>query len=124
VHSGQAQYAVLVGRNDWIKRHPELVKRVLKSLARAEEYVVQHPAQAKAILKKRYQHDDAYVARVWPEHQFSLSLDQALVLAMEDEARWMIKNKLTSEKQIPDFMNYIYVDGLKAVKPEAVKIIR
>jgi NitT/TauT family transport system substrate-binding protein len=124
VHSGQAQYAVLVGRNDWIRQNPELVKRVLKSLAWAEEYVVRHPAQAKAILKKRYQHNDAYVARVWPEHQFSLSLDQALVLAMEDEARWMIKNKLTTEKQIPDFMNYIYIDGLKAVKPEAVNVIR
>jgi hypothetical protein len=43
---------------------------------------------------------------------------------MEDEARWMIKNKLTSEKKVPDFINYIYVDRLKAVKPEAVNIIR
>lgn len=44
--------------------------------------------------------------------------------AIEDEARWMIKNKLTNQKQIPGFMNYIYVDGLRAVKPEAVNIIR
>jgi NitT/TauT family transport system substrate-binding protein len=61
---------------------------------------------------------------VWHENNFSLSLDQSLIVAMEDDARWMIKNKLTTEKQIPDFVNYIYVDGLKAVKPEAVKIIR
>ena len=124
MHSGQAQYAVLVGRNDWIRQHPEIVKRVLNSLAQAEEYVVRHPTEAKAILKKWYQYDDAYVATVWTEHQFSLSLDQSLITAMEDEARWMIKNNLTRKKQIPDFMNYIYVDGLKAVKPEAVMIIR
>jgi len=124
VHSGQAQYSVLIGRNDWIRRNPELVKRVLRSLMRAEEYVVRHPTEAKAILKRRYQHDDAYVARVWPEYQFSLSLDQTLILALEDEARWMIKNNLTTEKHVPDFLNYIYVDGLKAVKPEAVNIIR
>ncbi len=31
---------------------------------------------------------------------------------------------LTNEKQIPDFLNYIYEDDLKAVKPEAVNIIR
>jgi NitT/TauT family transport system substrate-binding protein len=42
---------------------------------------------------------------------------------MEDEVRWMIKNNLTNEKQVPDFVNYIYADGLKAVKPEAVNII-
>jgi NitT/TauT family transport system substrate-binding protein len=91
---------------------------------RAEEYVVRHPTEAKAILQKQYKYDDAHVARVWPEHQFSLSLDQSLVAAMEDEARWMIKNNMTAEKNVPDFMNYIYVDGLKAIKPEAVNIIR
>ena len=43
---------------------------------------------------------------------------------MEDEARWMITNNLTTEKQVPNFLDYIYEDGLKAVKPEAVNIIR
>jgi NitT/TauT family transport system substrate-binding protein len=45
-------------------------------------------------------------------------------VATEDEARWMITNNLTRDKQVPDFLNYIYVDGLNAVKPEAVNIIR
>ncbi len=31
---------------------------------------------------------------------------------------------LTNEKPVPDFLNYIYLDGLKAVKPEAVSIIQ
>jgi NitT/TauT family transport system substrate-binding protein len=124
IHSGQAMYAILICRNDWIKEHPELVKRVLNSLTQAEEYVLRHPTEAKAILKKQYQYDDAYVARIWPEHQFSLTLDQSLITAMEDEARWMTKNNLTKEKTVPDFTNYIYVDGLKAVKPDAVNIIR
>jgi NitT/TauT family transport system substrate-binding protein len=43
---------------------------------------------------------------------------------MEDEARWMIKNNLTTEKTVPDFLDYIYVDGLEAVKPEVVSIVR
>lgn len=124
VQSGQAVYSVLICRNDWLGRHPDLVRRVLKSLAESEEFIVRHPAEAKAILQKRYNYGDAYVARVWPEHQLSLSLDQSLVTAMEDEARWMIKNSLTREKEIPDFGNFIYSDGLKAVKPEAVRIIR
>jgi NitT/TauT family transport system substrate-binding protein len=68
--------------------------------------------------------DDAYLEIIWQRYQFSLSLDQSLILAMEDEARWMIKNKLTKENQVPNFMNYLYLDGLKAVKPEAVNIIR
>jgi NitT/TauT family transport system substrate-binding protein len=121
---GQAAFGTLVGKNDWIVRHPELVKRVLNSLGQAEDYVIRHPAEAKAAIQKRLNYDDGYMATIWPEHQLSLSFDQSLITAMEDEARWMIRNNLTKEKQVPDFLNYIYVDGLKTVKPEAVNIIR
>ena len=122
--SGQSLYALMISTDGWITKHPELVSRFLKSLAQAEEYAFRHPSEAKVIVQKALNLSAAYMETVWSQNQFSLSLDQALILAMEDEARWMIKNNLTSEKQIPDFMNYIYVDGLKAVKPEAVKIIR
>lgn len=43
--------------------------------------------------------------------------------AMEDEAQRMISNNLTTEKGLLDLMNYIWVDGLRTVKPEAVNII-
>jgi NitT/TauT family transport system substrate-binding protein len=43
---------------------------------------------------------------------------------MEEEARWMIRNNLTGEKQVPNFLDYIYEDGLKAVRPAAVNIVR
>ena len=61
---------------------------------------------------------------VWSQNQYSLSLDQSLIVAMEDEARWMISNGLTTEKHVPDFLNYIYEDGLRAIKPETVTIVR
>ena len=35
----------------------------------------------------------------------------------------MINNNFTGEKKIPDFARYLYVEGLKAIKPEAVNII-
>jgi len=123
-HSVQPQYSVLVARNDWIKKNPDLVKRVLKSINQAEEYAAKNPAGAKAILQKRFKHDAAYVSNIWKEHQFYLFLDQGLVAAMEDEARWMMRNNLTHEKNMPNFLEYIYSDGLKAVRPEAVNIIR
>ncbi len=120
----QAAYSVIASRNEWIYNHLEAINRFLKSLGQAEEYIINHPAQAKAIVQKRINHDDAYMATIWPKHQFSLSLDQSLVLAMEDEARWMLNNNLTTEKNVPDFLDYINEDGLKEVKPEAVNIIR
>jgi len=36
----------------------------------------------------------------------------------------MISNGLTSEKNVPNFLNYIYDEALSKVKPEAVNIIK
>ncbi len=64
------------------------------------------------------------MATIWPLHQYSLTLDQSLITAMEDEGRWMIDNNLTNERQLPNFLDSVHEDGLKAIKPEAVNIIR
>ena len=68
--------------------------------------------------------DDAYMNTVWPHYQFLLSLDQSLITAMEDEARWMIENDLTSQAEVPDFGDYIYENVLREIKPDRVNIIR
>jgi NitT/TauT family transport system substrate-binding protein len=90
----------------------------------AEEYAIRNPAEAKAIVQESLGLDSAYMETVWSQNHFSLSLDQSLILAMEDEARWMIAHGLTPETELPDFLDYIYVDGMEAVKPDAVNIIR
>ncbi|RJR50322.1 MAG: hypothetical protein C4576_05735 [Desulfobacteraceae bacterium] len=124
LQSGQPGYGTLACRNDWIEIHRGAMKRFLASLARAEEYILRNPAGAKAVLRKRLNYDDVFTETIWTENQFSLFLDQSLITAMEDEARWMIKNGLTSEKAVPDFLKYIHEDGLKAVKSHGVSIIR
>ncbi len=121
---GQYIFGLIVSSEEWTTAHPELVDRFLKSLALAEEYVARHPAEAKAMMQNKLNVDASFAESAWSRDQFFLSLDQSLVLAMEDEARWMIDNGLTNQKVVPDFMEYIYVDGLKAVRPEAVNLIR
>ena len=43
---------------------------------------------------------------------------------MEDQACWMTKNDLTTETEVPDFLDFIDENPLKAVNPGVVKIIR
>ncbi|MBI5583939.1 MAG: NrtA/SsuA/CpmA family ABC transporter substrate-binding protein [Deltaproteobacteria bacterium] len=122
--SSQPAFGLLVGRQDWLIQHAVTVKHFLKSLAQAEEYLQRHPDEAKAIVQKRLNYDDAYLASVWPLHRFRLSLDQTLIVAMKDEAQWMINNNLIGETQIPDLGGFLHTDSLQAVRPEAVTIIR
>jgi len=34
-----------------------------------------------------------------------------------------MRNKMVSATKIPNYLDYIYMDALKAVKPEAIEII-
>ncbi|MBI5583363.1 MAG: NrtA/SsuA/CpmA family ABC transporter substrate-binding protein [Deltaproteobacteria bacterium] len=122
--SSQLLYWNMVVKDVRSAKQDRLIKKVLRSLLQAEKYLVGHPEEAKDIVRTRLRYDNAYLEEVWPKQQFFLSLDQSLIAALEDEARWMIQNKLTTEKKVPDFLEYIYLEGLKAVKPEAVSIIR
>ncbi len=122
LQAGQANFALLVCRNDWAKQHPELVQRFLKSLVQADVFVVDHAAEAQTILADHEGTDIAYVEGIWSEHQFSVSLDQSLVLALEDEARWTAETS-GSGATIPNFLDFIYTDGLKAADPDAVTIV-
>lgn len=121
---GQLTYFNLFGTAPWVESNPQVITRLLRSLVQAENYMANHTDEVKAVVQKRLKYDDAYINAIWSEHQFTVSLDQSLILAMEDQARWMINNNLTTEKQVPDFPKYIYTDGLKTVKPGAVNIIK
>ena len=124
LQSGQYAYWNLVSTTDWTKKHSDVLRRLMKSLVQAEDYIARHQDEAKSIVRKRMNFDHTYMEVIWPRYQFGLSLEQSLITAMEDEARWMMKNKLTGEKTVPNFLINIYEDALKTVKPGAVSIVR
>ena len=94
----------------------------MRALSRADEYVVHHPDRARDIIQKRLGYSDEYMESIWKEHQFSLSLDQAYILTMEDEARWLIKNQFSATQSMPNFLNVIYFDAIEETKPTMVTI--
>ena len=99
LQSSQQAYWNLVSTGNWAKNHSNIVKRLMKSMTQAEDYLARHQDEAKAIVRKRMKFDDAFMERLWPRYQFSLSLDQSLIAAMEDEARWMMSNNLPLKRK-------------------------
>jgi ABC-type nitrate/sulfonate/bicarbonate transport system substrate-binding protein len=119
----QNAFGVLTCRNDWIASHPETIGKVMESLIEAGKYEFSHPEESKAILQERLNYTGEYMAAIWPQQQYSLTLDMSLVTAMEDEGRWMINSNLTGVTTIPNFRKCIYTQGLEKISPEAVNII-
>jgi ABC-type nitrate/sulfonate/bicarbonate transport system substrate-binding protein len=121
--SGTPVFSLVASTDEWIAGHPEHAERFLASLLQAEEYAIKHPAEARAIVQRRLNLDAAYTDTVWEQNQFSVSLDQSLILAMEDEARWMIRNNLTNATSVPDFRSHIHKESLETIRPASVNII-
>ena len=121
--SGQSSYWLLLSKEDLITKNPEIIKRTLKALLQAEKFVKTNEDEAKAILAF-HDFDAQFINDIWQKLDYTISLPQALIIAMEDGARWRIKKGLTDATEVPNYLYYIYMDALEEVKPRAVGIIR
>ena len=122
VQSNQEGYGLIFCRDSWLSQNPELVIRFLKALNQAENYLVSNPSAAENITQKALNRTDTEIAELWSQVSWPLSLDQALPLAMQEEAIWLVNNNQTNANSVPNFLNYIYFPGLEEVNPNAVTI--
>lgn len=122
--SDQDFYFILIGREEWVESHPSELERFLRALVQAEEFVEANNEAAQQMIMKRFDYESTYIQYIWLRQQFLLSLPQALIIAMEDEARWRIENDLTDKTVVPNYLDFIYWDPLEIVRPSAITIIR
>ncbi len=123
VQSNQLAYVDLICTNSWAQQNPDLIVRFLKSMVQAQNYLLTHQNQSIAIVTNALNYSSSYLPTVWSDYQFSVSLDQAQILALQDEAQWLIGNNLTDANSVPNFLTYIYLNGLMIADPEAITII-
>ena len=114
----------IAAKQDFVKSNPETVKRFLRALLKAENLAAKNPDEAQSIMSAATRIDKNLIREVWNNFHYQLELSQMLLITLEDETRWAMNNKFADRAEMPDYRSYIYTDGLKAVKPEAVKLNR
>jgi NitT/TauT family transport system substrate-binding protein len=113
----------LVTTRSFLAGQRRTLERVLRALDQGERFCAQSPALARALLPPSVRAQSSRPDTPWPALRFKLTLDQGLILAMEDEARWAIRHRMTERSGPPNYLDYIYIDGLDAVAPAAVTLI-
>ena len=113
-----------VPNRNFMENNPETLKRFLKAIEKGEEFIQKNKEEAINIVSQRLKLDKELVVSVWDDFEFQLILDQAIIITLEDEARWAIDNNLTEATEVPNYLDYIYFDALEEIKPKAVTIIR
>lgn len=122
--SGQLYYWVTYTRADDIRNRPEMIRKYLHALDDAETFLSTHPKEAKEIFQRHLNITGDSPDRFLNEYRFALSLDQGLIIAMEDEARWMGEQNMTGGKTPPSYLNMIEQNPMREIKPTGVTIIR
>jgi ABC-type nitrate/sulfonate/bicarbonate transport system substrate-binding protein len=120
---GQKYYWLLVGTEALAASRPQVLERLFRALEQAEKFLQSHPKEAIGIIAGQINVDPAVVEAAWKRSTYALSLDQALLITMEDEARWMIGNKLTDQNRVPNFLHYLNGELLTRVNPRTVGIV-
>jgi len=117
-------YFVVIAKETWIKNNPTAAERFIKSMVETEDYIKDNPEEAKEFAKNRFDYESDYMDYSWPNQEFAVTLEQAMLITFEDQARWRIKQGLTDATEVPNYLDYIYMDALEEVKPKAIGIIR
>lgn len=114
----------LAGTRDYVAGHPETLKKVLRAVIQGARFCASDPEAARALMAATSEKLDTSRWKVlWPAYRFHVALDQGLLLALEDETRWAMVNKLSDQTAMPNYLDHIYLDALEAVAPAAVTVI-
>jgi len=114
----------LVAGEELLKQQPEVLRRVLAALDRANAFARSDSDRAVRVVAQALELDEAVVKADWNPLNFTLALNQSFIIFLEEQARWAIKRRLVESTAVPNFMEWIHTDALAAVKAEAVSLIR
>lgn len=117
-------FFLLIARESTLSSRPDAVRRFLRAMVQAADYAQDHGEKSRLTVRRRLGSDEPYSKAIWGKLTFEIALPQMLVLAMEDEADWMIRNKLTGAKEAPNYLDNLAVPLLQDVNPEGITIVR
>lgn len=96
----------LLSTGPGLEEDRDLIGAVLGALLQAEEFLRQSP-EAHGLLGKILKMDPALLSTIIKDYDFSIGLQNGLVLAMKDEARWAMEGALVPPRSMPDYRSYI-----------------
>lgn len=115
---------LLVGTRRFLDAHPERVRRTVAALADAVSFIEQQPAQGQALIAKAIGLQPQQLAATYRSADYLLSLDQALLLSLEDQTRWAMRRGLIPVTVVPNYLDAIDQRPLAQVQPASIKLIR
>jgi len=115
---------LLHGTKDFVRHRPATAAKLLRALIAAEAFVRANPGEAVRIVSTATGMEQKDLTERWNGFNFAVTLDQELVINLEDQARWAIRSGLTRARSVPNFLDFIDASPLTRIRPRAVTLIQ
>ena len=109
---------------DYAERNRDVLKRMVRALIQATDFLVTRGEESQRIVAKRLGKSVAMIQAVWGDFSFGVNLHQWLLTTLESQARWAVQNELAADQALPNYLDFLLVEPLEQVKPQAVTIFR
>jgi len=114
----------LVAKNSILISKKEAIKRVLQSHITAEVFIKKKKQKSIQQIASYIGISENTLGNIWHSMQLKVSLNQSLIITLESQARWAIENKLTTAKEIPNYLDFIYIEPLSEINPVKIGLYK
>jgi len=123
VQNQQNVFWIIACKDIYVSEHSEAIERFLQAIRKAELFYLNDTQKSINIIIEKGNLNEQLFELMLPKIEYKLALEQSMLIAMEDEARWHIENHYTETKAVPNYLDQIYFIALHSVNPEAINII-
>ncbi|MFA6898901.1 MAG: NrtA/SsuA/CpmA family ABC transporter substrate-binding protein [Desulfurivibrionaceae bacterium] len=113
---------MLLTTTAFFEKRPGVAVKFLRAIDQAENFIQQRPDEALAIVQANQKVSSAEIKQQMGFSQYRLALDHALLMGLEDTARWTLQQAGDSQRPVPNFLNLIAAEPLRTVNPEGVRL--
>lgn len=115
-------YILLMTTVGMLEGRSGVAERVLRALVRSEEFITRHPDESIILAQGAQKGSSEEIKKQVGFYQYQLGLDHAMVMGLEETARWMLRQRGEGQQGAPNFLNRIDARPLQAVHPESVRL--
>ena len=104
-------------------RSPEALKRLLRAMIKAEDFVLANQEETKDLIAGEWGFDPLFLRESWPRTRIGVSLDQSIVTSLQNYSTWQLQKEGKTLDQV-DVLDYLHTGILNEVAPARVTIFR
>ena len=113
---------VVVGRSDYLKAQPEISRRLVRALLKAEQFNRLHPDESLQIVARQLKMEPKALKTSWASLAFRVNLQQSQLVTLEDEADWALAARAGASAPTPNFLPHLYLDALLDEQADRVTV--